>query len=100
MGIAAVRQISVQKTNDVKAFAEANAKKVKEGLAEMAERVNKVKTRLDAFNKDNKDRTKDANVADAQQKVDDLEASVKKVIDAAEPFEKEGSDDMSEEDAV
>merc|ERR1712128_370464 len=93
--VSAARQHSGQKSQEAKQFGEAAAKKVKEGLAAIAERVNKVSTRLTAFNKDHKERTKESKMMEAFDKVDALEAIVKKTVDATAAFEKEGAETMT-----
>jgi hypothetical protein len=88
-----------QKTRDVKLFGEAAVKKTKEGFAAMQTRMQATKTKLVAFEKEMRDRSKAARMTEATAKVDEVEAQLKKVVAAAEPFTKEGGQDMSEADA-
>jgi hypothetical protein len=66
------------------------SKKVKDGFKEMQERLAKVSKKHGTFEKDSRERMKDARLVEAGEKTDEIEASVKKLVAAAEPFTKEG----------
>jgi hypothetical protein len=98
--ISAARRYSEQKSNSSKQFGEAAAKKVKEGFAAMADRVKAVGAKLATFEKDNRERSKEARMVEATEKTDEVEADVKKTLAAVEPFEKEGADNLTEAEAA
>jgi hypothetical protein len=75
------------------------SKKVKDGFKEIQDRLTKIFNKHRNFEKDSRDRMKEAKMVEAGEKTDEFEASVKKLVAAAEPFTKEGAENMSEADA-
>lgn len=97
--VAAAKAYPSQKANEVAKFGKENATKAKEGFAACAERLKKVSEQQARFEKDTKNRTKDARMAEASEKMQELEDMVKKVVAAAEPFKKEGDQKLGEKAA-
>merc|ERR1712176_442537 len=93
-----VRNYITGKTNEIKAFKD--AKEVLEQFSKFTGRINAVATKLSTFKKETETRKKAAQLRQAGAKVDEVEEFLKKIVEAAEPFNKEGAEKLvAEEDS-
>lgn len=99
VAISAYNTLQSQKIGESRQFAAEMSKKVKEIFAELAAKVKKVSDKLVTFEKDSRERSKEARMVEVGEKEKELEANAKKTLSAVEVFTKEGADKMSEAEA-
>jgi len=96
--INAARSFIAAKNVEVKKYGAEASKPAAEEFTQLTERINAAASKLAQFKRETDARKKTANMQEAGEKMTGVEACIKKLAEATEPFAKEGEDDFAEEE--